>query len=167
MRTDAVEVLETPVGPLTVAASDTGLTHVMFGARRRPAAQAGPAALDLLDLARAELTAYLAGTLRTFTVAPDLRRLTDEHRRILEALLAVGYGETITYGELAVRAGLGPTGARTVGTAMARNPVGIVVPCHRVVGADGRLTGYAGGLAAKRWLLDLESRDRTPTLELW
>lgn len=162
----AVTTIATPVGPLTLAASDAGLTHVMFHPRRHPPGSVTPAARGWLDLARRELEAYLAGRLRTFTVPADLTRLTPAHRRILDALCAVGYGETVTYGELAARVGLVDDGARQVGGAMARNPVGIVVPCHRVLGAGGKLTGYAGGLAAKRWLLDLEARDRAPQLDL-
>lgn len=162
----AVTTHETPVGPLTLAASEVGLTHVMFRPVRCPAAPSSPAAWQWLDLARRELDAYLAGKLRTFTVPVDLHRVSAAHRRILDALVAVGYGATVTYGELAATVGLDEDGPRQVGGAMARNPVGIVVPCHRVIGADGKLTGYAGGLPAKRWLLDLEARDRTPQFEL-
>lgn len=162
----AVATLDTAVGPLTLGASDAGLTHVLFRPRRPPATAATPAALAWLDLARRELDAYLAGRLRTFTVPVDLHRVGSGHRRILDALSAVGYGETVTYGALAAAVGLVEDGARQVGGAMARNPVAIVVPCHRVLGAGGKLTGYAGGLAAKRLLLELEARDRTPQLAL-
>lgn len=162
----AVVLPDTPVGPLHLAASDAGLTHVLFRRRPRPGPPAAPAALRWLDLARRELEAYLAGDLRSFTVPVDLSRVGAPQRRILDALADVGYGETVTYGALAAAVGLTGDGARQVGAAMARNPVAIVVPCHRVVGAGGALTGYGGGLAAKRWLLDLEARDRTPQLEL-
>lgn len=162
----AVAIHDTPVGPLTLAASEDGLTHVMFRPLRRPAGSASLAAHSWLDLARRELDAYVDGRLGAFTVPADLRRVSPLHRRILDALCAVGYGETVTYGELAATIGLDVNGARQVGGAMARNPVGIIVPCHRVVGAGGALTGYAGGLPAKRWLLDLEARDRTPQLDL-
>lgn len=155
----AVLTLESPVGPLTLAASDAGLTRLAFG-HREPAAPPTPAALHWLDLARRELLAYLAGELRTFTVPADLERLDGERRTVLDALAATGYGETTSYGALAAAAGLTDDGPRRVGVVMARNPVAIVVPCHRVVGADGSLTGYGGGLAAKRWLLDLEAAHR-------
>ncbi|MGE3289050.1 MAG: methylated-DNA--[protein]-cysteine S-methyltransferase [Pseudonocardia sp.] len=154
--TGAPTMLESPVGPLTVATSDAGITHLVFG-RREIAEPATSAALRWLDLVRRELAAYFDGRLRTFTVPADLERVTGERRAILDALDGVGYGETTSYGALAAAAGLDGDGARRVGAAMARNPVAIVVPCHRVIGADGSLTGYGGGLAAKRWLLDLEA----------
>jgi methylated-DNA-[protein]-cysteine S-methyltransferase len=152
----AVATLDSPVGPLTLAASDAGLTHLVFGPRDL-APPATPAATRWLDVARRELAAYFEGRLRTFTVPADLERVTGERRAILDALAHVGYGETASYGALAAAAGLDGDGPRRVGVAMARNPVAIVVPCHRVIGADGSLTGYGGGLAAKRWLLDLEA----------
>lgn len=150
---------ETPIGTLHLAASDVGLTlcgfHPLDG---------GAGATAVLDRARRELDAYVGGTLRTFTVPVDLGGVGEYRRRVLEALREVGYGETTTYGALAARAGLPAEDARRVGGVMAGNPVAIVVPCHRVLGSDGSLTGYAGGLEVKRALLDLESRDRTPTL---
>jgi methylated-DNA-[protein]-cysteine S-methyltransferase len=93
----------------------------------------------------------------------DLHRLDPERRAVLEALAhGVEHGETTTYGALAGAVGLTEDGPRRVGVAMARNPVPILVACHRVIGANGKLTGYAGGLEVKRALLDLESRDRRP-----
>jgi methylated-DNA-[protein]-cysteine S-methyltransferase len=152
-------VHETSLGPLHLAASARGLTLLGF---RAPdgAATPGPDARDVLDLARREIDAYLDGTLREFTVPVDLTGHPAWDRRVLDGLAGVGYGETIAYGALAASVGLSPGEARRVGGAMARNPVAIVVPCHRVVGADGSLTGYAGGLERKRTLLDLEARDR-------
>ena len=119
-----------------------------------------------LDLARRELDEYFAGRLRQFNVPVDLHRVDGARRRILDALAEVGYGETTTYGALAARLGLVDDGPRQVGVAMARNPVAIVVPCHRVVGAGGALTGYGGGLPAKQTLLDLEGRDRPGQLTI-
>jgi methylated-DNA-[protein]-cysteine S-methyltransferase len=136
-------VHDTAIGPLYLDASPRGLTLLGFSPGRGEGAPDGDAG-RVLDLARRELDAYFAGTLREFTVPVDL----------------VGYGETVSYGKLAAAVGLGPGEARRVGGTMARNPVAIVVPCHRVVGADGSLTGYAGGLERKRALLDLEGRDR-------
>jgi len=156
----------TPVGPLTLAASDVGLTRVTFRTLRRSSASPSPAALTWLEVARHELDAYFAGTLRTFTVPVDLGQVDSANRSVLRALSAVAYGDTTTYGALAASVGLIDDGPRQVGVAMARNPVLIVVPCHRVVGAGGKLTGYAGGVAAKRWLLDREADDRALRLDL-
>lgn len=166
MMTTAIRTHDTPHGPLTLVASDHGLTRVSFRAVRRAVPTAGPAAPAWLDLARRELDAYFAGALRGFTVPVDLRRVEDGHRRILDALTDVGYGQTTTYGALATRLGLIDDGPRQVGAAMARNPVLIVVPCHRVLGAGDTLTGYAGGLAVKQALLDLERRDGPGQLKL-
>lgn len=163
---------ETPIGTLHLAASYVGLTLCGF----RPHSSSGTgAATDatprsaVLDHARRELDAYFAGTLWEFTVPVDLSGVGEYERRVLERLREVSYGETTTYGALAAavtsdRDGLPVGEARRVGGVMAGNPVAVVVPCHRVVGSDGSLTGYAGGLETKRALLDLESRDRTPTL---
>lgn len=166
MTSMSVLAHDTPVARLTLAASDRGLTHVSYRGVRSVAADAGPAALAWLDLARRELDDYFAGRLRRFGVPVDLRRVDDARRRILDGLAEIGYGATTTYGELAARLGLVDDGPRQVGVAMARNPVAIVLPCHRVVGAGGNLTGYGGGLAAKRTLLDLEGRDRPGQLTM-
>lgn len=147
---------ETTFGTLTLAASPTGLTRVRFGA---PDAGTGPPT-PILDQARREIDEYLAGERERFSVPVDLERVRGEHRTILDALSAVPFGETTTYGALSARLGLERDGARRVGAAMARNPVLIVVPCHRVLGAGGTLVGYAGGTPVKRALLDLEARDR-------
>jgi methylated-DNA-[protein]-cysteine S-methyltransferase len=169
-RVSAVLAHDTPIGRLSLAASDRGLTKARF--RTVDAIGTGttpPAARGWLDLARAELDAYFAGDLRRFSVPLDLHRVSQPHRRVLDALGDVGYGQTITYGALAAQLGLIDDGPREVGVAMARNPIMIMTPCHRVVGASGSLTGYAGGLPAKRALLDFESRDRAaqPTLSWW
>lgn len=147
---------ETTFGPLTLAASPAGLTRVRFGA---PDAETG-SSTPILEQARREIDEYLAGERERFTVPVDLDRVRGEHRTILEALADVPFGSTTTYGALAARLGLEDDGARRVGAAMARNPVLIVVPCHRVLGAGGKLVGYAGGTLVKRSLLDLEARDR-------
>lgn len=150
---------DSPVGTLTLVASAAGLTRCTF---RAVAPRTGPAGQEWLDLARRELDAYFAGELHEFTVPVDLGRVSAEHRAVLDGLAQVGYGSTTTYGELAAALGLTDDGPRRVGGAMSRNPVVIVVPCHRVLGAGGSLTGYAGGLVAKQRLLDLEARDRSP-----
>ncbi|MEJ2867398.1 methylated-DNA--[protein]-cysteine S-methyltransferase [Actinomycetospora sp. OC33-EN08] len=148
-------VHETRIGPLYLAASGAGLSLVGF---TEPETD-GPDDEAVLDLARQEIDAYLDGGLREFTVPVDLSGTSGAHRRVLAGLDDVGWGSTITYGALATKVGLPLSDSRRVGGAMARNPVAIVVPCHRVVGADGSLTGYAGGLGTKRTLLDLEAAD--------
>jgi methylated-DNA-[protein]-cysteine S-methyltransferase len=145
---------DTPLGPLTLAASDVGITKVSFRGRHSPHTGEGQ---HWIDQARRELDEYFAGTRTRFTVPVDLRRVEPEHRAVLDALDSVDYGETTTYGAIAAALGMVDDGPRRVGVALARNPVLIMVPCHRVVGATGNLTGYAGGLDAKRRLLDLES----------
>jgi methylated-DNA-[protein]-cysteine S-methyltransferase len=150
--------IASPLGPLHLAASAVGLTRCTLRTIRPATHPDELAAPAWLDLARRELDAYFAGELREFTVPVDLSRVRQPHRRILDALTSIGYGQTTTYGALAAQLGLGDDGPRTVGGAMARNPVLIIVPCHRVLGAGGRLTGYAGGLPAKRHLLDLEAQ---------
>ena len=110
-----------------------------------------------LDRLRRELEQFLAGRMRAFTVPLDLTLASPFQREVLAQLAAgVGYGERTTYGALALAAGR-PTAARAVGAALGANPLCVVLPCHRVLAASGSLTGYAGGLAAKRHLLDLES----------
>jgi methylated-DNA-[protein]-cysteine S-methyltransferase len=142
----AYDVLEdTPVGPLLVGVSDRGLCRVSFDPEpeaelERLARQFGPRVL------RAP---------KAFDLDLDLRATPEFHRRVLEELNLVEYGHTTTYGTLAVQVGA-PRAARAVGTVMNRNPLPIVLPCHRVVGANGSLTGYGGGLDRKEWLLRLE-----------
>ncbi|GAA4929159.1 methylated-DNA--[protein]-cysteine S-methyltransferase [Actinomycetospora succinea] len=109
-----------------------------------------------LSRACQELDAYFASALTEFTVPVDLRSVPEFDRRVLAALQEVPAGRTTTYSELAVRAGAGPQGARRVGGVMARNPVLVLVACHRVLGARGDLIGYASGVERKRALLDLE-----------
>jgi methylated-DNA-[protein]-cysteine S-methyltransferase len=108
-----------------------------------------------LDRVRRELDEYFAGHRRDFDLELDLRATPEFHRRVLTELSRVEYGHTTTYGTLASQVGA-PRAARAVGTVMNRNPLPIVLPCHRVVGANGSLTGYGGGLDRKEWLLRLE-----------
>ncbi len=111
---------------------------------------------DLLEQARAELDEYFAGARQAFDV-PLTPTGTEFQRRVWHALTTIPYGTTISYRALAERIGQ-PTATRAVGLANGRNPIAIVIPCHRVIGADGSLTGYGGGLERKRSLLDLEAR---------
>lgn len=145
----------TPVGPLTLTAEDGTLTGLTFGS---PPAELGGQRRDdepILAAARRELAEYFAGQRRDFSL-PLAPRGTAFQLRVWEALRAIPYGSTVSYGELARRIGE-PRASRAVGLANGRNPIAVVVPCHRVVGADGSLTGFGGGLAAKRTLLDLET----------
>lgn len=149
-------VEESPYGPLTLVADDGILCGLyLHEQRHRPPQETfGPRDDTLFDEARAQLAAYFAGELRTFTLELRLHG-TPFQRSVWERLTAIPYGETRSYGELA--AALGKPGAsRAVGLANGRNPVAIIVPCHRVVGVAGGLTGYAGGLPRKQRLLALE-----------
>jgi methylated-DNA-[protein]-cysteine S-methyltransferase len=119
----------------------------------------------MLAQARRELAAYFGGTLARFHVPVDLSSLPPFRQQVLLALMRVPYGATVTYGALAAAIGT-PGAARAVGQALARNPVAIIVPCHRVIGADGRLTGFGGGLPWKRALLALEQGDPSALLGL-
>jgi methylated-DNA-[protein]-cysteine S-methyltransferase len=153
----AVRVIPTPLGPALARADDAGvfgLTLLEPGeppTRPPSGAPSGEAHLD--HLAR-ELDAYFAGALRRFTV-PLSPRGTSFQRRVWDELTKIPFGATISYAELARRLGR-PTCARCVGGASGRNPVWIVIPCHRVIGADGSLTGYAGGVHLKQALLEHE-----------
>lgn len=159
------DVLESPVGPLLVAVSDRGLLRISYEGGREPGATleqlvraAGPRVLrapHAVAAARRELDEYFAGTRRSFDVRVDLRGATSFTEAVLAELARVPYGGTSTYAELARRVGR-PRAARAVGSVMHNNPIPIVLPCHRIVGADGSLTGYAGGLDVKERLLRLE-----------
>ena len=157
------DVVDTPIGELLVAASDRGLALIRFEPDpaeelERLARFAGPRVLRSprsVDRARGELDQYFAGRRRAFDLALDLRSLPTFTVTVLDELARVPYGETTTYGELAGRVGR-PRAARAVGTVMNRNRLPIVLPCHRVVGSTGDLTGYAGGLERKVTLLELE-----------
>ncbi|WP_082132408.1 methylated-DNA--[protein]-cysteine S-methyltransferase [Luteimonas sp. FCS-9] len=149
--------LDTPIGPLRLAASDAGLHAIDFPQARPPARgrerwQAGDHAL--LREAAAQLRAYFDRRLRAFDL-PLAADGTAFQREVWQALARIPYGTTVSY--VALARGLGrPTASRAVGAANGRNPIPIVVPCHRVIGASGALTGFAGGVPTKRFLLDLE-----------
>jgi O-6-methylguanine DNA methyltransferase len=152
-------ILQTPVGMLVARAEDEGLIELGFMRRARAAAPAEAHRHEhdhpVLRAVEAQIGEYFAGTRRRFTVPLALRGPAF-HRNVWEALLDIPYGQTISYGELARRIGE-PDAARAVGAANGANPIVIIVPCHRVIGADGRLVGYGGGLARKRILLDHEA----------
>jgi methylated-DNA-[protein]-cysteine S-methyltransferase len=152
-------VIDSPYGPLTLVADADGALCGLYmaGQRHRPPEESfGPHASGLRCFARAEeqLSAYFAGELTEFSLEPALHG-TPFQRRVWEQLTRIPFGTTLTYGQLAEALG-NPQASRAVGLANGRNPVGIIVPCHRVIGANGSLTGYGGGLDRKRRLLDFE-----------
>src|SRR4051812_8752637 len=150
----AWDVHESPLGPLTLFAGPRGLTGLAFRGRAAGLAEEdrNPSALGA---ATGQLEAYFAGERQSFDLELDLAG-TPFQQRVWSELRRIPYGETVTYGELAARIGRSDI-VRAVGAAVGRTPVPIIVPCHRVLGADGSLTGYGGGLQRKRALLDLEA----------
>ncbi len=142
-----------PIGPLEVVGSEEGIQLIEFSDRR--AVPAGPPAPCLKECFR-QLEEYFAGRRRTFSLKLDLRG-TPFQKRVWGELLKVPFGRTATYRDIAEALG-NPRATRAVGGANHRNPVSIVVPCHRVVGTDGGLTGYGGGLWRKEWLLAHEKK---------
>ncbi|MEV4627593.1 methylated-DNA--[protein]-cysteine S-methyltransferase [Micromonospora sp. NPDC049523] len=155
-------VLDTPIGELSVAADDAGICGVHFGpvdgavpAGTEPEAPAGQdgrwrrAAVEQLRL-------YFAGELTDFTVPLSVRRGSDFERAVWREMSTIPYGEMRTYGEVAAALG-DPGAARAVGVACNRNPIPVIVPCHRIVGAGGKLVGFGGGLPRKRQLLEIEA----------
>jgi methylated-DNA-[protein]-cysteine S-methyltransferase len=157
----AYDVTDSPVGELLVAATDRGVCWIEFAPEEtldRLARQVGTRLLRVprrLTPVRRELDEYFSGTRTAFDVALDLTAVPGFQRHVLDELVHVPYGEVTTYGALASRIGK-PRAARAVGGALNRNPVPIIVPCHRVIGASGSLVGYAGGLERKQTLLRLE-----------
>jgi methylated-DNA-[protein]-cysteine S-methyltransferase len=159
----AYDLHDTPVGRLLVAVTDLGLCEISYDAdpdaeAERLARLFGTRVLRSprpTDEVRRQLDEYFAGTRHEFDLVVDLRPAREFGRAVLDQLARVPYGELTTYGTLAARAGR-PRAARAVGTVMNRNPVPIVLPCHRVVGSTGSLVGYGGGLDRKRTLLELE-----------
>lgn len=149
--------IASPIGPLTLTEEEGTLTRLTFGGAGDFSA---PGATALLRQAADQLGEYFAGTRRTFDL-PLSPAGTAFQRRVWAALTAIPYGETRSYQEIAARAGC-PKGFRAVGLANHRNPLPIFIPCHRVVGKDGSLTGYAGGLDRKRFLLELEAAHLVP-----
>ncbi|MFJ9728902.1 methylated-DNA--[protein]-cysteine S-methyltransferase [Streptomyces sp. NPDC101209] len=149
-------VTDSPYGPLTLVAEDGTLCGLyMTDQRHRPPQETfGDRDDSLLGEAKDQLDAYFSGELKEFTLELHLHG-TPFQRTVWDQLRRIPYGETRSYGELADALG-SPGASRAVGLANGKNPIGIIVPCHRVVGADGSLTGYGGGLPRKRRLLDFE-----------
>jgi methylated-DNA-[protein]-cysteine S-methyltransferase len=161
-RAPSRSVIDSPLGPITLVACDGALTGLYMNGRgpdpagAADAADGDPADAAVLAWAAHQLAEYFDGRRQDFDLPVELAG-TPFQRRVWDALRGIGYGETVSYGELADQIGQ-PTAARAVGLANGRNPVSIIVPCHRVVGSDGSLTGYGGGIDNKRILLDLERR---------
>jgi methylated-DNA-[protein]-cysteine S-methyltransferase len=157
----AYKTIESPIGKLKLVASDRGLVAILWD-------NDNPRRVRLSDLVEnrkhpvlveteRELGEYFAGRRKAFSVALDMRG-TRFQKDVWEALFAIPFGETRSYGQLAKQLG-NPRATRAVGAANGRNPVSIIVPCHRVIGASGKLTGFAGGLDVKARLLSLEGKD--------
>jgi methylated-DNA-[protein]-cysteine S-methyltransferase len=152
---------DSPIGRIEVSASNAGLIGVgLFGHHPAAGTLAGPSLEN--DHSRqtlVQILEYLNGKRKTFDSTIDWSGVTAFHRNVLIEAMKIGFGEVWTYGQLAAVLGK-PAASRAIGGAMARNPIPIIIPCHRVVAADGRLTGYsaADGIATKRFLLELEGR---------
>ncbi|MEB3051758.1 methylated-DNA--[protein]-cysteine S-methyltransferase [Mycolicibacter sp. MYC123] len=156
-------IIDSPIGPLTLAGADGRLGHLLMLNHSHAPDHTGwqrddTAFPDVVE----QLGAYFAGDLTEFDLAYTMGG-TEFQRRVWTALLTIPYGQTRSYGELADQIG-SPSASRAVGLANGRNPISIIVPCHRVIGANGSLTGYGGGIERKRALLDLERRHASATL---
>lgn len=157
--------MDSPVGRLLLAGDDSGLTMLSFCDPDRPAMpQSAWCEGDhrVLNEAQSQLAGYFAGERRQFDL-PIAPHGTPFQLAVWRELLRIPYGETISYAELASRIGR-PNAMRAVGAANGRNPIAIIVPCHRVIGADGSLTGFGGGLPRKQFLLELEGMSHTASL---
>lgn len=156
------KIVQSPIGELKLVASERGLAGILWKADKSwrvphlASAVADEAHPVLLETER-QLTEYFAGSRKVFDLPLDFAG-TDFNKKVWAALLTIPYGETRSYGQIAQQIGK-PGVARAVGVANSRNPISIVAPCHRVIGANGKLTGFAGGLEAKAFLLSLESND--------
>lgn len=146
---------EYPVGTLGIAQDEKGVTNIFF--RQRDAlSDAVTEETDLIKRAAAQLDEYFAGTRKAFDIPLSFYG-TEFQKKVWHALCTIPYGETRSYKQIAEQAGC-PGGARAVGMANNQNPIMIVVPCHRVIGANGKLVGYASGVDVKKFLLDLEKK---------
>jgi methylated-DNA-[protein]-cysteine S-methyltransferase len=154
------QYLESPIGKLLVAGDEKGLRFINFPKNGRPSLPEPEWTENPKPLQEAlrQLEAYFSGELKTFSLNLFLN-VRPFHKKVLTALRRVPYGETISYGKLADKIG-NPKASRAVGQANAKNPIPIVIPCHRVIGSNGKLTGFGGGIAIKQALLDLEQQYR-------
>jgi len=158
--------IDSPIGPLTLAGHGSVLTNLrMVDQTYEPSRTGWSLDQEAFGDAVEQLGAYFAGELTEFDIEFDLLG-TEFQQRVWKALLTIPYGETRSYGEIADQIGA-PGSARAVGLANGHNPIAIVVPCHRVIGANGNLTGYGGGLDRKRTLLELEKQRASSSLTLF
>ena len=152
--------IDSPIGPLTLAGRNSALTNLRMVDQTYEPSRAGWTRDDKVFADAVEqLNAYFAGELTDFDLELDLQGTTFQ-QRVWQALLTIPYGETRSYGKIAEQVGA-PGSARAVGLANGHNPIAIIVPCHRVIGANGKLTGYGGGIDRKVTLLELE-KSRAP-----
>jgi methylated-DNA-[protein]-cysteine S-methyltransferase len=149
-------IVESPIGALTLAGSASVLAALHLPGSDEPPPDAEPGKTALLERVAAQLREYFAGERRTFDVALAPAGTPFQHR-VWDALMGIPFGELRSYGDIARVIGR-PSASRAVGAANGRNPIAIIVPCHRVIGASGNLTGYGGGLPTKQWLLEHERR---------
>lgn len=158
--------MESPVGTLTIVASDAGLRAVLWPIEKDGRVlfdeEVEPGSHPVIAATISQLTEYFNGERSTFTLQLDPVG-TDFQQSVWGVLNTISFGETMAYGELATELGK-PNASRAVGSATGRNPLSIVVPCHRLVASSGKLTGFAGGLDAKRWLLEHERSENTLNL---
>ena len=147
--TEFEKLIESPIGTLTLVSDGESLTALRFGDTTK-----GPCSCPVLEQGAVELEEYFAGERRVFSV-PLNAQGTDFQRSVWAALCEIGYGETASYAQIAARIGK-PKVCRAVGSANHCNPIPIIIPCHRVIGKNGSMTGYAGGISIKEFLLNLE-----------
>ena len=166
METVHFRTMDSPVGMLTLAGSGGRLRHLrMVDQTYEPSHDGWEVHDDYFGDAVAQLDAYFAGELLDFDLDLDLAG-TEFQRKVWAALLSIPYGETRSYGQIAAQIG-SPGASRAVGLANGHNPIGIIVPCHRVIGANGSLTGYGGGLNKKKQLLEMERNRLFPVATLF
>ena len=166
METLKYRAVDSPVGTLTLAGRDNRLRHLrMDDQTYEPSHEGWEPDDDSFSDAVAQLEAYFAGELVEFDLEMDLVG-TEFQRRVWAALLTIPYGETRSYGAIALQIG-SPNAFRAVGLANGHNPISIIVPCHRVIGANGSLTGYGGGIERKKSLLDMERERTNPVATLF
>ncbi len=166
MDTVHYRTVDSPVGPLTLAGTNDRLRHLrMVDQTYEPSREGWEVDDAMFEEAAEQLNAYFSGDLVDFDLELEMVG-TEFQRRVWAALLTIPYGETRSYGEVALQIGA-PGASRAVGLANGHNPIGIIVPCHRVIGANGSLTGYGGGLGRKKQLLEMEKDRTTPVATLF
>ncbi|QHS63512.1 methylated-DNA--[protein]-cysteine S-methyltransferase [Chitinophaga agri] len=162
MITEHTHIINTPVGALTIIGNESAIHTLTFKEGQTPTHEPLP---DVIRQCMEEMNEYFAGSLRAFTF-PVAQPGTAFQQSVWQQLMTIPYGQTISYLQLAKRIN-NPKSIRAVGTTNGKNRIAIVVPCHRVIGSDGTLTGYAGGLWRKKWLLEHEIRQKSGSLELF